>query len=86
MSAEAKETGTMASMRDVVCVMSKASEKAARLARCCRSDDILLRMLVNQKKDKNVNGIQFQDFKTLADVLIQEAIKFEIAEAVSAQL
>ena len=59
----------------VLCI---GSEKAAAIARKCRTDEALLRLLVEKKKDKTVNGVTFDDFKTLADVLIQESIKHDV--------
>lgn len=54
------------------------SEKAANIARKCRSDTNLFKLLVEEKKPEESNTRFVQDFKTLADVLIQETVKFEI--------
>ena len=62
--------------------MCIAGERGAHIARACRSDATLLKMLVEKKTDKIVNGSVFQDFKTLADVLIQEALIKEIGDEV----
>lgn len=52
-----------------------ASEKAANIARICRSNEQLLKLLVQEKTSDEANARFEHDFKTLADVLIQEAIK-----------
>uniref|UniRef100_A0A182PX64 inositol-1,4-bisphosphate 1-phosphatase n=1 Tax=Anopheles epiroticus TaxID=199890 RepID=A0A182PX64_9DIPT len=58
----------------------KASEKAANIARVCRQNERLLNLLV-QEKDKDESNSRFDhDFKTLADCLIQEMIKYEIGK------
>ncbi|XP_045480929.1 inositol polyphosphate 1-phosphatase isoform X2 [Harmonia axyridis] len=51
------------------------SEKAARIARLIRKDEHLFGLLVEQKDQDHANPRFFQDFKTLADVLIQQMIK-----------
>ncbi|XP_044762186.1 inositol polyphosphate 1-phosphatase [Coccinella septempunctata] len=52
------------------------SEKAARIARLIRKDEHLFRLLVEQKKPDEANPRFVDDFKTLADVLIQQMIKY----------
>ena len=49
-----------------------ASEKAANIARACRREPALFSLLVEEKT--------FQDFKTLADVLIQETVRHDISK------
>ena len=53
--------------------MIVAGERGARIARACRSDEHLLRMLVEQKKDKVVNGHTFTDFKTLVEETFEKS-------------
>ena len=48
-----------------------ASEKAANIARACRREPALFELLVEEKT--------FQDFKTLADVLIQETVRHDVS-------
>lgn len=48
-----------------------ASEKAANIARACRREPALFSLLVEEKT--------VQDFKTLADVLIQETVRHDIS-------
>ncbi|XP_060647657.1 LOW QUALITY PROTEIN: inositol polyphosphate 1-phosphatase [Drosophila nasuta] len=56
------------------------AEKAANIARTCRSNSELLALLVQEKTGAEANERFEHDFKTLADVLIQETIKHEIGE------
>ncbi|KAG1706606.1 Inositol polyphosphate 1-phosphatase [Nymphon striatum] len=55
-----------------------ASEKAANIARVIRSDCRLFHMLIEEKTGESKNKRFVQDFKTLADVLIQETVKHDI--------
>lgn len=55
-----------------------SAEKAANIARVCRSNEDLLSLLVQEKSGAEANARFEHDFKTLADVLIQETIKHEI--------
>ncbi|XP_036322736.1 inositol polyphosphate 1-phosphatase [Rhagoletis pomonella] len=57
-----------------------AAEKAANIARVCRSNEALLKLLVQEKTGPDANARFEHDFKTLADVLIQETIKHDICE------
>ncbi|KAL7288220.1 hypothetical protein TKK_0017768 [Trichogramma kaykai] len=59
-------------------VLLKVSEKAANIARVCRQDKALFALLVQEKSAAEKNPRFFQDFKTLADVLIQETIRHDI--------
>ncbi|KAF5305497.1 hypothetical protein FQA39_LY01588 [Lamprigera yunnana] len=54
------------------------SEKAANIARLCRQDQHLFQLLVQEKSSDQSNPRFVQDFKTLADVLIQETVKHDI--------
>ncbi|KAK7872070.1 hypothetical protein R5R35_004555 [Gryllus longicercus] len=56
----------------------KVSVKAANIARVCREEKHLFQLLVQEKHEGDKNPRFFQDFKTLADVLIQETIKHDI--------
>ncbi|NWS65091.1 INPP phosphatase, partial [Chunga burmeisteri] len=57
-----------------------ASEKAAHIARLCRREDPLFQLLVAEKTGDDRNRRFLQDFKTLADVLIQEVIKHDLGK------
>lgn len=61
----------------------KVSEKSANIARICRNNDHLFRLLVQEKSTDEKNHRFVQDFKTLADVLIQETIRHDIGKEVS---
>ena len=60
----------------MICV----SEKAANLARACRSDANLFELLVEEKTGDAKNTKFVQDFKTLADVLIQETVRHDLSK------
>ncbi|XP_036175453.1 inositol polyphosphate 1-phosphatase isoform X3 [Myotis myotis] len=53
----------------------RVSEKAAHIARACRQQDALFQLLIEEKKGGEKNKKFAVDFKTLADVLVQEVIK-----------
>ncbi|NXL69091.1 INPP phosphatase, partial [Chordeiles acutipennis] len=57
-----------------------ASEKAAQIARLCRREEPLFQLLVAEKTGTDRNRRFLQDFKTLADVLIQEVIKHDLGK------
>ena len=57
-----------------------ASEKAAHIARVCRSESALFELLVQEKTGEDKNEKFVQDFKTLADVLIQETVRHDLSE------
>ncbi|XP_053661235.1 inositol polyphosphate 1-phosphatase [Anopheles marshallii] len=58
----------------------KASEKAANIARVCRRNQRLFSLLVQEKEKDESNSRFDHDFKTLADCLIQEMIKYDIGK------
>jgi inositol polyphosphate 1-phosphatase len=64
-------------------LLLKASEKAANIARVIRQDEHLFKLLVQEKKGSEKNPRFVQDFKTLADVLIQETVKHDVGIQVS---
>uniref|UniRef100_A0A6J0SXU5 inositol-1,4-bisphosphate 1-phosphatase n=1 Tax=Pogona vitticeps TaxID=103695 RepID=A0A6J0SXU5_9SAUR len=57
-----------------------ASEKAARIAQLCRQEEALFSLLIEEKTGVDKNKKFLQDFKTLADVLIQEVIKHDVGK------
>ncbi|XP_061470765.1 inositol polyphosphate 1-phosphatase isoform X2 [Rhineura floridana] len=57
-----------------------ASEKAASIAQVCRQEEALFSLLIEEKRGADKNKKFLQDFKTLADVLIQEVIKHDVGE------
>ncbi|NXR84483.1 INPP phosphatase, partial [Pycnonotus jocosus] len=58
------------------------SQKAAEVARRCRAEEPLFALLVAEKKGPDSNARFLRDFKTLADVLIQELIKHDLGTQV----
>lgn len=61
-------------------LLIRVSEKAANIARVIRQDEHLFRLLVQEKKGTEKNPRFVQDFKTLADVLIQETVKHDVGK------
>lgn len=61
-------------------VLINCAEKAANIARVCRSNEDLLALLVQEKTGAEANQRFEHDFKTLADVLIQETIRHEVGK------
>merc|ERR1712002_743400 len=57
-----------------------ASEKAANIARACRAEPTLFELLVQEKTGEDKNAKFDQDFKTLADVLIQETVRHDVSQ------
>lgn len=64
----------------------EVSERAARIARTCREEKELFKLLVEEKKGTEKNTHFLQDFKTLADVFIQEMIKHYLTQKVRTSL
>ncbi|KAG5670225.1 hypothetical protein PVAND_000502 [Polypedilum vanderplanki] len=65
-------------VKELLSVLINSSEKAARIARLCRSNQDLFSLLIEEKTGQDKNERFFQDFKTLADVIIQELIKSDV--------
>lgn len=72
------ESGTGPGMAGLLKALVSASEKAADIARLCRHEEPLFQLLVAEKTGADKNRRFLQDFKTLADVLIQEVIKHDL--------
>jgi len=58
----------------------RCSEKAACIARACRNEKDLFQLLVEEKIGEDKNKNSSHDFKTLADVLIQESIRYDMGK------
>jgi len=69
-------------LKSLVLEVLKVSEKAARLARIVRSEETLFELLVQEKKGDQSNKRFVQDFKTLADVLVQETVRHDLGKKV----
>ncbi|CAH1239080.1 INPP1 [Branchiostoma lanceolatum] len=73
-------TDTTVKMADILTSLIRVSEKAAHLAQTVRSEHALFELLVEEKTGTAKNKRFQQDFKTLADVLIQEMIKHDLGK------
>ncbi|XP_069762476.1 inositol polyphosphate 1-phosphatase isoform X2 [Narcine bancroftii] len=67
-------------MADLLTALICASEKSANIARACKQEEALFQLLIEEKKGPEKNKKFVQDFKTLADVIIQEVIKHDIGK------
>lgn len=78
-TAASSEGKTLApNLADLVRDLVTAAERAATIARSCRAEETLFKLLVEEKtEDANTRFVQ--DFKTLADVLIQETVRYYLA-------
>ncbi|XP_060065105.1 inositol polyphosphate 1-phosphatase-like [Ylistrum balloti] len=63
-------------------LLVNTAEKGANVARIIRSDADLLNLLVEEKKGDSKNQRFVQDFKTLADVLVQEIVRHDLSEEI----
>lgn len=59
--------------------MLDAAEKAATIARLCRREKALFSLLI-EEKTVTANDRFKHDFKTLADVLIQETVRHDLCQ------
>ncbi|XP_072041881.1 inositol polyphosphate 1-phosphatase-like [Amphiura filiformis] len=67
-------------MASLLQLLLHLSEKAANLARRIRAEKTLFDLLVEEKTGEQKNKNFVHDFKTLADVLIQELIRHEVSK------
>ncbi|CAD5117736.1 DgyrCDS6482 [Dimorphilus gyrociliatus] len=58
----------------------KCSEKAANIARLVKSEKYLFQLLIEKKTGDSANSRFVEDYKTLADVLIQESIRYDLSK------
>lgn len=65
-------------MADLLRLLLRVAEKAADVARVCRQEAPLFQLLVQEKTGDDKNKKFVQDFKTLADVVIQEVIRHDV--------
>ncbi|XP_028261156.1 inositol polyphosphate 1-phosphatase [Parambassis ranga] len=65
-------------MADLLGLLLQVAEKAANVARVCRQEAPLFQLLVQEKTGDDKNKKFVQDFKTLADVVIQEMIRHDV--------
>lgn len=72
------------STKNILESLVNVSEKAANIARVFRQNEHLFGLLVQEKEQGNGANTRFvHDYKTLADVLIQEMIRHDIGTAVN---
>jgi inositol polyphosphate 1-phosphatase len=70
------------SVNKFVELLISVSEKAANLAKIIRQDEHLFALLIEKKTGDEANPRFVNDFKTLADVLIQECVKYYVSKLV----
>lgn len=66
--------------KELLSALICASEKAANIARICRKNDELFSLLIEEKTGSEKNERFVNDFKTLADVVIQETIRHDVGK------
>ncbi len=69
-------------LRDLLSETLNLSEKAACLARAIRAEHTLFDLLVQEKTGEDKNQKFAHDFKTLADVLVQETVRHDLLKRV----
>lgn len=69
-------------VQNIMVDLIHVSEKAANIARVFRQNENLLNLLTEEKSEAEANPRFVKDYKTLADVLIQETIRHEIGKLV----
>lgn len=67
-------------LEDLLHCLLECSEKASRIARTFRRQDDLFGLLVEEKAEIQKSRMVIHDFKTLADVLVQETIKRDVGQ------
>ncbi|XP_031620263.1 inositol polyphosphate 1-phosphatase [Contarinia nasturtii] len=65
-------------VKNIMEALVHASEKATNIARLCRQNEHLFPLLVEEKPAEESNPRFVKDFKTLADVLIQQTIRYDV--------
>ncbi|XP_048856203.1 inositol polyphosphate 1-phosphatase [Brienomyrus brachyistius] len=65
-------------MAELLRSLLRLSEKAANIARICREEAPLFQLLVQEKTGDDKTKKCLRDFKTLADVVIQEMIRHDL--------
>lgn len=69
-------------VKNIMEALINVSEKAANIARVCRQNEHLFPLLIQEKSPEEASPRFVRDFKTLADVLIQETIRFDVGNLV----
>lgn len=68
--------------KNILEALINVSEKAANIARAFRKHEHLFELLVQEKSIEEANTRFVRDYKTLADVLIQQTIRYDIGKEV----
>lgn len=74
------------SVQDLLAELVSISERSATISRLCRSDGLFELLIQEKTSDKGKNPRFRHDFKTFADVLIQEVAKYYLERKVSRAL
>lgn len=69
-------------VKDLIRDLLNVGEKGANVARIIRSEHTLLELLVQEKIGEQKNERFVQDFKTLADVLVQQIVFHDLSQKV----
>lgn len=69
-------------MTELIKILLSFSERAGEIARAIRQEPKLFALLVEEKGEGEKNQRFAHDFKTLADVLIQEALRHHVARTI----
>ena len=75
----------MVPLSELLSALIGVAQKGAHIASIVRSDEQLLELLVQEKSTKEKNPRFVHDFKTLADVVIQEMVRHDLSKAVLTQ-
>ncbi|NXI47920.1 INPP phosphatase, partial [Galbula dea] len=67
-------------MAGLLQALVRASEKGAHIARLCRREESLFQLLVAEKTGTDRTRRVLPDFKTLADVLIQQVVRHDLGK------
>lgn len=70
----------MMKVKDLIRDLLNVGEKGANVARIIRSEHTLLELLVQEKIGEQKNERFVQDFKTLADVLVQQIVYHDLSQ------
>ena len=70
------------SLQPLVQLLLNFTERATVIAQTIREDENLFQLLVEEKTAEQKNKKFAQDFKTLADVLIQQLLCYEVKKKV----
>ncbi|KAK4289633.1 hypothetical protein Pmani_037413 [Petrolisthes manimaculis] len=76
-----REKTVSGNMAELIKTLLSFSEQAGEIARAVRQEPQLFSLLVEEKGEEEKNQRFTHDFKTLADVLIQEALRYCVAQA-----